>query len=1292
MARTLDDIYDRLYDVLDAINNGTSRGGGHTSNSVIDDIDDIIDDFRIKLGDLSDNLDKYNTTFEKDIIANQEKNSKEINDIIKQQTDLFNQNIKYQKEQIKKQQEILNDVNATEQQKKDAQKKIHRYEKQIDDKRQRFNEKDETKEAIKQINKLRREIVEDQEDKRRFLNSKVGRNISRMEDIRGNTRMYGKVIQSFGNSIGGKFGGAISKAGTNITKLAGAAGKAVPVIGWVIAALQLLNDAIRALAVTSNDLQKIENEKSKIKTQRDIKLNTLAFQNGIDDLQTQSNIIQKKLALATNIGTQKAQIAIMKANAITGTGLNSITNGINEAAWEALNKRIDIEAAEGKLSNTERYDKQKTENEIKVLQADYSAKQAERYFQAQQAYLDATTQMTEAQVKEFNAVKEHYIASAFSKEQKTKTGNSGKDYGDVNGMYHTNHGNAMLSGMFGQAGVGDFFNTQLLQQADVERILTEQENNLNATTALSKSNNDLRLAYIKGSTDNTNAILDLKKTVSDMTVDAIKERRHMYTQFSQIIEKLSLELQKNLYDSGNGKGLTSSNQLHSYNIAMQNIISDITGLTGLTHNEIIALQNSYGNTTGRSLFGNATDLTKAAYVAKFTGDINLPSELANATEIFNMGMSDTLENINRIALQVNKMGLDGRKYMKDMAQNLKLAQKYTFKNGVNGLMNMAKWAQNVRFDMSQLPTILDKLLDGGLEGAITQGAQLQVLGGNFAMGADPLAMMYEAIDDPEALAKRYAGMLKGMGTWNNETGQVDFRGVPGLMLRQMSKITGLSIDNLRNMASQDIKREKITASTSLNSDLDEDQKSALINKAYYKDNKWMVNTIDNGEMELSQVTSKNIKNVQADTFEGTIEQSLGHIIGSLDLLTGATESGRVELSRSITENGDLDKEMEKRRTAWQEDFAKNFLEYREMISGNMSEATATYVKNLTENAESVEDIMVRQLSDITKSVNDFKTEYEDYVQRIFAYLKQNGFVDTNDMKRNPGQGGRTIAIGTGTEKGQYSNYSVDQLEKDGIIIGNNKDGTYKIDNDRLITRFGYGYKAINDWVSDADKASNKRTKTYYETVIKPEQEKKKLFVTMQGSAGAYNVDYDHRDYKSYEDYLEKVFGTKSGKTGDGVLSSNGTSMLTAASNVTPINDGSVQLAQSDPQDTALFAKTGGPFDTLFNGIFAKINEISSVLPRSMEYIMPLERIFNEINHSKGTANNSKIQIDTVKIELNGKLELSNSSGQSVDIINEIKTNPILLRTLTQLISESMEKNINGGRSTYTGGVVKPRFN
>lgn len=39
------------------------------------------------------------------------------------------------------------------------------------------------------------------------------------------------------------------------------------------------------------------------------------------------------------------------------------------------------------------------------------------------------------------------------------------------------------------------------------------------------------------------------------------------------------------------------------------------------------------------------------------------------------------------------MGLDGRKYMKDMVNNMKMANKFTFKDGVKGLADMAKWAQ-----------------------------------------------------------------------------------------------------------------------------------------------------------------------------------------------------------------------------------------------------------------------------------------------------------------------------------------------------------------------------------------------------------------------------------------------------------------------------------------------------------------------------------------------------------------------------------------------------------------------
>lgn len=1104
------------------------------------------------------------------------------------------------------------------------------------------------------------DIIKDNHKKFGGINNTFDRSMYKVDN-------FGRSLSKAGNLLGGKFGKFLSNTGMGLAKFG-------PHIAVAMAALDLLSKSVRSFYETTNELQKIENEKAKLQTQRNIKLNTLAYKEQIDTLQTEGNNILKRINFAAEIGTQGVNIANMKANNILSTHLDAITKGINDTAWESLSRKLDIDKAEEKKSLSEKYGGSKLENEINLAKQELSVRSTERYFEEEQTKLDALSKATQLQAEEYNIRKKHWFMQTMSNEQKASIGKSGQDFGAVQGLYTAGANNAGITGgLDALGGFGSFTDKQLHQQAAVERDLTSRQNLLDSSEGLSKNINELRITNAKVSTDIVNTILTATKGLEEIAIDGKYERKKSMLQFSHTIENLAGELQKSLYESGYGKGLTFKQQLDAYNVSMQGIMAYIASKTGLTHKEIMSMQNAYGSTTGRSITANGTDLMKGALLGRFSGDLNLPAELANSTEIFNMGMSDTLEKVNKIALQANKIGLDGRKYMKDLAKNLQMAQKYTFRGGVEGLMKMAKWAQNVRFDMTQLPTILDKLLDGGLEGAITQGAQLQVLGGNFAMGADPLAMMYEAIDDPEALAKRYTEMLKGMGTWNSKTGQVDFRGVTGLMLRQMAKITGLSVENLRNMASQDIKREKITASTSLSSDLDKDQKSALINKAYYKDNKWMVNTIDNGEMELSQVTSKNIKNVQADTFEGIIEQSLGHIVSSLDLLTGATESGQLRLSKEITEGGNLDKEYQARRESWQKDFNDNFNTYKETVLGNMSEASKNFVKTITEDANGVEQIVMSEIGTVVKDLEGFRNDYNTTMQRIFAYLKQNGFVDTKDMVRNPGQGERTIAIGTGTEKGQYLNYSVDQLAKDGIITGYTKDRKYKIDYDKLVARFGRGYRVFNNWVSETDRTYNENTDDY---------------------KSAYNNAPAASSKAQTGGYTTSVQESNIGRPvfSDGVLTSNGNSMLTSASNITPINDGSVQLAQSDPQDIALFAKTGGPFDTLFNGIFAKINEISNVLPRSMEYIMPLERILNEINQSKGTANNSKIQIDTVKIELNGKLELSNSNSQSVDIINEVKNNPILLRTLTQLISESINKTINGGRSTYTGGIVLPRSN
>ena len=126
---------------------------------------------------------------------------------------------------------------------------------------------------------------------------------------------------------------------------------------------------------------------------------------------------------------------------------------------------------------------------------------------------------------------------------------------------------------------------------------------------------------------------------------------------------------------------------------------------------------------------------------------------------------------------------------------------------------------------------------------------------------------------------------------------------------------------------------------------------------------------------------------------------------------------------------------------------------------------------------------------------------------------------------------------------------------------------------------------------------------------------------------------------------------------DGFAQGNGSSMVTSASKVTPINDGSVQLAKSHPQDSALFAKSGGPFDTLFNKVFAKV-----------------DAIYNGMGGSTSSQSLAPIQLN-----INGELNLK-SGNQSIDLIGLMESNPQFVATMSQLIVTQLSKNVNGGKT------------
>jgi hypothetical protein len=135
---------------------------------------------------------------------------------------------------------------------------------------------------------------------------------------------------------------------------------------------------------------------------------------------------------------------------------------------------------------------------------------------------------------------------------------------------------------------------------------------------------------------------------------------------------------------------------------------------------------------------------------------------------------------------------------------------------------------------------------------------------------------------------------------------------------------------------------------------------------------------------------------------------------------------------------------------------------------------------------------------------------------------------------------------------------------------------------------------------------------------------------------------------------------------DGIVSAMGTPMFVSAKQVTPVRDGAAKMAKTDARDTALFAKNGGPFDKLFSGVLSRVNTIYE------EVVDPMSVY--------GSTSNGNDSPSNISLNINGKLELTGENGQSINIIEELKRNPMFVRQITEMIVLQMNNNTHGGRN------------
>lgn len=245
--------------------------------------------------------------------------------------------------------------------------------------------------------------------------------------------------------------------------------------------------------------------------------------------------------------------------------------------------------------------------------------------------------------------------------------------------------------------------------------------------------------------------------------------------------------------------------------------------------QLVKTLETYSEMTGRVRMPTENDMFQQAYLTRFNANDILGS-------FDDVGASTSVATANFVKLQQNAgaLGLNLKKAKDTLKESIKLMDKVTFKDGVSGLQRMVLLTQQMKLNMNDITQMANKFgADGNIENAIQTSAQLNALGGSFAMNfSNPLEMLNLAVNDAEGLMVKLKESLAGKGSFNWNTGTVDIDPATLMQIRQAAGALGIDADSVvKSARRQALEQAMITQFD--NSKFTQSQRDMITNRAEY---------------------------------------------------------------------------------------------------------------------------------------------------------------------------------------------------------------------------------------------------------------------------------------------------------------------------------------------------------------------------------------------------------------------------------------------------------------------------
>ena len=759
--------------------------------------------------------------------------------------------------------------------------------------------------------------------------------------------------------------------------------------------------------------------------------------------------------------------------------------------------------------------------------------------------------------------------------------------------------------------------------------------------------------------------LKYEEKKNEQTQNILEEFAKITAGYKDMTEKVGkdfMALTNKTFQYGRILGM-NGDQIRKYSDAMLKTNVNLAHV-GLSAEDYYKMTESYNEQNGRSAILSDQEAMMMGTLSLRTGaDTSSITNITGELQLFNVSIDSGTEMMFKMSQTATSMGLSAKKFTKDIEQNLKLAEKYQFKGGTKGLMNMVLQAQKLKYNINEMESAIGKVATGNIEDVIKTSAQLNVLGGNAAIYSDPMSMLYNSLVNPEGYMENINRMTGGMGTFNKRTGEVQFGTVEELRFKALSSATGQSVESLKNQARQKVKERQIRKKYGNLGDISD----AVAQNAVYneKTKDWEIKVKSDNEEGFRSVSINDVKNnhdllkevypedkqERMLDYVEEIKNNTGKLLAPEEAMKNEQQRGEREIIKQPGVADSYYKMTEDLVAEHKRHIEANMGRYVEAINETTN---ATFRSQQIMNKISEDDGVLNVYVKTLKESADSMEKMKDDIDKADGYLRQ-----MIEAFLNGGMEGVTKAVDKGLREQKLGNYGItsNNLKKamEDETITEEEWGNLSLDEKKEFAKI-YGLRNMIDAVQIAGMDKGKytfRNGKFYD------YDGQRMSLERDSAAGGED---DYQEWKKMS-FSEKQRGFASNLfpiikhmiNGNNYWDKSDKNYKKRYGDVQEVNDVIISpkhgVFKTSPEDTITASRPGGFVESLRERRRRRENEGFS-----------------------STSSNSTLNIS-------GTLKLD-TGEQQIDLMELIRNNPQSLRELTKLIIVEGSKNTFGGRALF----------